>query len=165
MPAPFRLKVLRSHSGRGLFTLERIPKGSFIIEYFGRPATAKQIKENRGKYLFWSSDASMIDGNVPTNTARFINHSCDPNTYFRTVKGVRKLFAMRDIKKGEEITIDYTVGSHNEGTFECHCRSENCRGVYHGDFFRLPKELQEKYLPYLDDPFVERFRDRLDELR
>jgi len=70
MRAPFQLTVLRSHSGRGLFTKERIPKGSFVIEYVGRPATAKQMRDNRGKYLFWTSDTTMIDGNVPENSKR-----------------------------------------------------------------------------------------------
>lgn len=125
MPAPFRLKVLRSHSGRGLFTLERIPKGSFIIEYFGRPATAKQIKENRGKYLFWTSDASMIDGNVPTNTARFINHSCAPNCRVRIRNRRIYIFALRTIQPGEELSYDY-----GEEYFERHlagiCRCAKC---------------------------------------
>jgi len=122
-PAPFRLAVHRSLSGRGLFTHERIPKGSCVIEYLGRPATAKQIRENRGKYLFWTSDTSMIDGNIPANTARFINHSCAPNCE----TGIRKrrifIFALRDIEPGEELFYDYGeeyFGLHLAGS--CRCR-------------------------------------------
>jgi SET domain-containing protein len=124
-PAPFRLAVLRSRSGRGLFTQERIPKGSFIIEYLGRPATAKQIKENRGKYLFWTSSTSMIDGNIPENTARFINHSCAPNCEIIIRKRRVYVFALRTIKPGEEISYDY-----GEEYFEMHlagsCRCNKC---------------------------------------
>lgn len=125
MPAPFQLAVLRSHSGRGLFTQERIPKGSFIIEYFGRPATAKQMRENRGKYLFWTSDVSMIDGNIPTNIARFINHSCAPNCEVRIRRRRIQIFALRTIRPGEELSYDY-----GEEYFELHlaglCRCEKC---------------------------------------
>ena len=123
VPAPYR--ALRSHSGRGLFTQERIPKGSFVIEYLGRPATAKQIQENRGKYLFWTSDASMIDGNLPTNTARFINHSCAPNCEVRIRNRRIYIFTLRTIQPGEELSYDY-----GEEYFEIHlagiCRCTKC---------------------------------------
>lgn len=125
IPAPFRLSVRRSFTGRGLFTQERIPKGSCVIEYVGRPATAKQIKENRGKYLFWTSDTSMIDGNIPANTARFINHSCLPNCEIAIRKRRVYVFALRDIEPGEELSYDY-----GEEYFEIHllgsCCCEKC---------------------------------------
>lgn len=107
MPSNFQLRVLRSHSGRGLFAQERIPKGSLIVEYVGRPATAKQIRENREKYLFWTSDVSMIDGNVPANIARFINHSCAPNCESRIRNRRIYIFALRTIQPGEELSYDY----------------------------------------------------------
>ncbi|WP_334149125.1 SET domain-containing protein [Hyphomicrobium sp.] len=121
-PGPFRLTVRRSHSGRGLFTDERIPKGSCVIEYIGRPATAAQMKQNRGKYLFWTSGTSMIDGNIPANTARFINHSCAPNC--ETVIRRRRIyiFALRAIKPGEELSYDYGeeyFGIHLAGRCRC----------------------------------------------
>ena len=123
VPASFRVKVLRSHSGRGLFSLERISKGSFVIEYLGRPATAKQMRENRGKYLFWTSDATMIDGNIPTNTARFINHSCAPNCLVRVRNRRIHVFALRTIQPGEELSYDY-----GEEYFELHLAGK-CRCV------------------------------------
>ena len=122
VPAPFRLTVLRSHSGRGLFTQERIPRGSCVIEYLGRPATAKQIKQNRGKYLFWTSDTSMIDGNIPANTARFVNHSCHPNCYIDIKKGVIWIRAARTIRRGEELTYDYNTDG--DGLINWRCRPD-----------------------------------------
>lgn len=125
VPAPFRLIVCRSHSGRGLFTQERIIKGSFVIEYVGRPATAKQMRENRGKYLFWTSSTSMIDGNIPANTARFINHSCAPNCEVRIRNRRIYIFAIRRIQPGEELSYDY-----GEEYFDLHlagsCRCSKC---------------------------------------
>lgn len=124
-PEPFRLTVGRSHSGRGLFTQDRIPRGSCVIEYLGRPATARQMKENRGKYLFWTSDTSMIDGNIPANTARFINHSCAPNCAIEIRKRRVYVFALRNIRAGEELSYDY-----GQEYFEMHlagrCRCARC---------------------------------------
>lgn len=125
IPENFRLAVRRSLSGRGLFAQERIPKGSCVIEYLGRPATLKQIKENRGKYLFWTSETSMIDGNIPANTARFINHSCAPNCEIAIRNRRVYVFALRDIAPGEELSYDY-----GDEYFQIHlagkCRCAEC---------------------------------------
>lgn len=124
-PGPWRLSVRRSHSGRGLFAEERIPKGACLIEYIGRPATERQMKANTGKYLFWTSDTSMIDGNIAANRARFINHSCAPNAEIDIRKRRIYVFALRSIKSGEEISYDY-----GEEYFEMHlahdCRCPKC---------------------------------------
>jgi len=96
---------------------------------------------------------------------RYINHSCDPNTYVKTINGVRKVLAMRDIEEGEEITYDYAVNGYYGEPAACHCGSSNCKGVLLSDFFRLPRPLQMKYIPYLDAWFVEQFRDRIEKLK
>jgi SET domain-containing protein len=38
-----------------------------------------------------------------------INHSCSPNAQYswNEKEGKRRLYAVRDIQKGEEVTIDY----------------------------------------------------------
>lgn len=127
VPVPFRLAVRRSHSGRGLVTEDRILKGSCVIEYVGRPATARQMAQDRGKYLFWTSDTSMIDGNIPANTARFINHSCVPNCEIAIRRRRVFVFALRDIAPGEELSYDY-----GEEYFAIHlagrCRCAKCHG-------------------------------------
>jgi SET domain-containing protein len=127
-PGGYRLSVRRSHSGRGLFTEESIPNGACIIEYTGRPATAAQMKANRGKYLFWTSDSTMIDGNIASNTARFINHSCVPNCEIDIRAKRVYVFALRAIKPGEELAYDY-----GEEYFEMHlaaeCRCPKCTRV------------------------------------
>lgn len=96
---------------------------------------------------------------------RLINHSCDPNTYVKTINNLRHVLAMKDIKKGKEITYDYTINGDNDGTFKCNCGSKNCRGVYQGKFFKLPKDIQLKYLPYLDDWFIKDHQKEIDLLK
>ena len=73
-------------------------------------------------------------------------------------KGV---FANRDFKKGEEVTYDYSINGDNNGTFPCACGSKRCRRTYQGNFFKLPRELQLEYLPYLDEWFVQKHVEEL----
>jgi uncharacterized protein len=96
---------------------------------------------------------------------KFINHSCNPNTYVKTINNLRHVLAMRDIKKGQEITYDYTINGDNDGTFKCNCGSKNCRQIYQGNFFKLPKDLQLKYLPYLDDWFINDHKKEINSLK
>src|SRR5437870_13891448 len=39
----------------------------------------------------------------------YINSSCDPNTYVKTINGTRHVIARRRIESGEEITYDYII--------------------------------------------------------
>lgn len=125
-PGPYALRVGRARTGRGLFALHAIPKGACIIEYIGRPATPEQVRKNTGKYLFWTSDTDMIDGNIPENTARFINHACRPNCEVDQ-KGRRIfIFATRAIKPGEELSYDYGEEYYEQFFSRGRCRCLAC---------------------------------------
>jgi uncharacterized protein len=102
----FALKVGRSRTGRGVFALEDIPSGACIAEYVGRPVSEEEIKRN-GKYFFEISAKRTIDGNVPENRARYINHSCRPNCRAEGPNGRVFIMAKRRIKAGEELTYHY----------------------------------------------------------
>lgn len=56
-------------------------------------------------YYTWTRDSL---------TWKPFNHSCDPSCYF---KGVLSFYARRDLKKGEEVTIDYTTFLPNHPEF------------------------------------------------
>lgn len=124
LPGTFLLFIRRSRTGRGLFAGEKIPRGSCIIEYTGRPATEDQMKANTGKYLFWTGRGTMIDGNIPGNKARFINHSCAPNCEIDIKQRRVYIFALRSIQEGEELTYHY-------GTeyYETHIKPMGCRCI------------------------------------
>lgn len=62
---------------------------------------------------------------------RYINHSCDPNTSSVGNSDI----ASRDIKRGEEITTDFSNFFLPNGSFTCTCHSPKCRGVIEG---RMP---------------------------
>src|SRR4051812_42270213 len=73
--------------GRGVFAKRRVRPGQKIIEYTGDiipndEADRRYDEENMTRhhtFLFTLDDDRCIDGNVKTNDARLINHSCDPN--------------------------------------------------------------------------------------
>jgi hypothetical protein len=84
---------------------------------------------------------------------RHINHSCDPNTFVRTIDGRRTVIALREIRKGDEITYDYCINSSGDTLWDCNCGAARCRHLIHSDFFRLPLDLQREYFPLLDSWF------------
>ena len=84
---------------------------------------------------------------------RYISHSCEPNTYVKTVDGIRVVIALRPIAAGEEITYDYCINGDGDTVWVCHCGAVRCRSVIHSDFFHLPLDLQREYLPLLDEWF------------
>jgi len=58
------------------------------------------------------------------------NHSCDPNTVFLGLN----LAACRDIRSGEELTVDYSTFYDGRMTpFECTCGSPRCPGRIVGE--------------------------------
>ena len=120
-PGAFTLKVARSKTGRGMYTIEPIPRGSCIIEYTGRPLGLDEMARDNGKYYFWVSDFAMIDGNVAGNRARFINHSCAPNCEVDGPDGSIFIVAKRNIKAGEELTFDY-----GDEYFNKHIKPKGC---------------------------------------
>ncbi len=140
--------------GRGVYATEDIKKGGTVLQIDDShivtdPST---LTEEQNEYdCDYLANGKVILMQEPE---KFINHSCGPTTYVKTLNGIRYVLAMRDIKEGEEITYDYSINGYNDGTFECHCRSSICRGVYQGNFFKLPKDIQIKYLPYLEDWFI-----------
>ena len=68
-----------------------------------------------------------LDGARGGNGTHYINHSCEPNAYMKTLYGHVLFFALRDILPGEEITIDYEYTLHSDKK-RCHCGAKSCRG-------------------------------------
>ena len=110
-------KVKKSKiDNNGLYASHDIKDRAKIIEYKGKILTKKQVEENpkfdneKAIYLFNINKRYDLDGDFKYNTARLINHSCNPNCeVFGTGLKVW-VYAIRDIKKGEELTYDYRFG-------------------------------------------------------
>lgn len=78
-------------------------------------------------YLFELPNTKVIDGTIRGNISRFVNHSCSPNCDARVSEDQQRIeiVSIGDIKKGEELTIDYRL---KEGIpIPCLCKATNCR--------------------------------------
>jgi histone-lysine N-methyltransferase SUV39H len=140
--------------GYGIKSGELIKKGTFVLEYTGELlGNIEAGKRKMTRYLFdlnmdrLESGFYTIDAYHYGNLARFINHSCDPNCIIFYVHDCQQdpktqrlcIFAIDDIPKDTEITIDYCPqpsiptsdrANYSQGSqIECHCDSKNCRGT------------------------------------
>ncbi len=133
----------------GLYANKDIKKGTKIIEYKGKIITVKQ-SENSPKfdnekaiYLFNLNKKYDLDGDFKSNIARLINHSCDPNCEV-CGKGLKVwVYAIKDIKKGDELSYDYGFGYDKDyKQFPCKCGSKKCVGyiVREGSRWRIKRE-------------------------
>jgi len=95
--------------GEGLFAAETISKGQLIIEYTGERIDDAESERRGGRYLFEVKKNLVIDGSHPSHTARYINHACNPNAEAEHEVTEDRVYirALRKIRPGEEITIDY----------------------------------------------------------
>ena len=127
IPRGHRLSVRRSVTGKGLFAEEDIPKGVCIIEYTGRIVSKKEAEEGTGKYLFEVNAKKTIDGNIRSNPARYINHSCRPNCEAIGPYDKVFIFSRKPIKAGTELTYDYGKEYFNRFIKPKGCRCEKHR--------------------------------------
>jgi uncharacterized protein len=109
----------------------------------------------------------LADGKVVLQPSPecYINSSCDPNVYAKTIDDVRYVVARRNIEKVEEITVDYIIDCHGGIVWQCRCGSAKCRGTIVSSFFELPIRLQLEYLPLLNPWFVKEHGEKVEKLR
>jgi SET domain-containing protein len=130
--ACFRLRIAPSKIHRwGMYAAEPIPARRKVIEYTGERISRRETKKRAERplnYLFTLDKYWTIDGSVDGSGAQFINHCCEPNLVARIVQGHIIYVALRDIKRGEELTVDYHFDKDVERV-PCGCGALNCRGT------------------------------------
>jgi SET domain-containing protein len=130
--ACFRLRIRESKIHRwGVYAAERIPARRKVIEYTGERISRRETKR-RGTgnitYLFTLDNYWTIDGAVGGSGAEIINHSCEPNLFASIQRGHILYMSKREIRPGEELTIDYRFAD-DVGRVRCRCGATNCRGT------------------------------------
>lgn len=127
--------------GNGVFATRKIAADSCIIEYAGDRVTARQAASRQGTdpdnpfhtFFFSLESGRLIDGASNGNDARWINHCCEPNCEAREEDGKIFIYALRDIKRGEELNYDYGLVVSERHTpklkksYECLCGAATCR--------------------------------------
>jgi SET domain-containing protein len=138
--APFVLRSSPLH-GRGAFATAPIRRGARIVEYTGERITHTEADarydddamENHHTFLMIVNRRWVLDAAVGGNEARFINHSCDPNSEIVVERSRVFIDAVRDIEPGEEITYDYSYERESgddevaETRYPCRCGAAKCR--------------------------------------
>jgi SET domain-containing protein len=133
------------NKGRGVFSLRDFTKGEFLFRrrYKGVIPNREisQLSEEDQRHLCeldWDTCAILLPPGC------YLNHSCDPNAMR---KGVN-VYAWKDIRQGDEITIDYRLNAFTGERWDCWCGSVNCQGYVMSSFFSLNEDQQRLYLPY-----------------
>jgi len=135
--------------GIGVFAGEDIKKGTIITTLRGEIIGFKECLERIKAGKEEQTDSLQVglerDMDLDEFSRRF-NHSCQPNAGLRRTS---ELIAISSIKRGKEITFDYsaTVGPNiakQLWTMRCRCGSRNCRKSI-GNVLTIPKKQIDKY--------------------
>lgn len=118
-------------NGKGCFATITFRGGRKIAEYTGERISDLEARRRGGRAKLRICDIDgrwSLDGSRGGNGTHYVNHSCGPNAYMKTLYGHVLFFALRDIRPGEEITVDYEQTLHPDSK-RCRCGAENCRGT------------------------------------
>lgn len=142
--------------GTGVMAGEDIKRGDIIQQIKGEAKFfVPKNKTDSLSYPNWVGIGKnqWIDPSYPN---QYLNHSCNPNT---GIKGKVTMVALKDIKEGEEITIDYSIIEGDDmWEMECNCGEKNCRKIIRSVQF-LPEEQYKKYLPFIP-PYFQRLHNK-----
>ncbi|MGA9109924.1 MAG: SET domain-containing protein-lysine N-methyltransferase [Smithella sp.] len=129
--------------GKGIYAIRPIKAGDRVLEYKGKIITWRRAQalhphdpsQPNHTFYFHLDDGHVIDAKQDGNTAKWINHSCEPNLEAEQ-DGMRVfLKALRDIKVGEELFYDYgliidgRITQKLKKEHACLCNTPSCRGT------------------------------------
>lgn len=128
---PLIIVGVSSIHGRGVFAAAPIPRRRKIGEVTGRlvrlPAARRRVERRAVIQLVELDERTALDCSSG-NEFRHMNHRCTPNCYLRVFRRRVEVYALRPIRAGEELTVDYGSTPHRGG-MTCRCRSPRCRSV------------------------------------
>ena len=129
------LKASKIH-GLGLFTSANIASGKLILTFGG---CLLPLSNRRSTDVIPSTAIPLSENiilaectNAQKDLSDYINHSCNPNIGFRDAISI---IAIKNIKKGEELVIDYAFWEVDPSwklKHDCNCGNKNCRGTISG---------------------------------
>lgn len=128
------LKHISTTTGYGVFASEFIPAGTvtcvkhdpdIVMDPTHQLLNHPIYRPLIDKYAHTDASGKRIPG---WELGKYINHSCQSST-IRTGYGFE--IALRDIRAGEELTVDYGLRNINDPIL-CECRAETCRETITG---------------------------------
>jgi SET domain-containing protein len=128
---PFILFRPSGIHGMGGYAKCAIPAETRIIEYTGEridKAEAARRCEAENHFIFTLDDEWDLDGDVPSNPARFLNHSCEPNCEAEIDDGRIWIVTKRAVAVGEELCFNYGYDIADFEDHPCRCGAGACLG-------------------------------------
>ena len=165
-----RLARTNKH-GMGVIAHADIKKGERVVVLGGFvisiPDLRRMRKTSLSAYNFISTIGYQVDDDLVSSpitrgqlsSAEYLNHSCDANCGF---KGQMSVIAMRNLQKGEELTIDYALCVTSDLLLfqsPCLCGASTCRKLISAQDWKIPA-LQKRYHGYFQ-PYIQ---ERINEL-
>jgi len=134
-------------NSKGTFSRENIRKGRIVCPLIGIVYIMSKKNEDYFQHSY------QISNNLAVNESKFFNHSCSPNVFINK----NWVFeAIKDIKKGDEIVIDYGCVDFVNYLFKCGCNSDKCRMKIDGlvpSNKKFQKTTGKYFSPYLKSKF------------
>ena len=129
--------------------VEDIKSGSFLIDVWG------PVLDSPHSHTVQVDKNKHVEPQGPMN---WFNHSCQPNAkfiyerregVFPDVDANHEVFwymiTIRDIKKGEDVTFDYTTSEYDMAQcFQCKCGAQKCLGKIKGFKYLSPEQQRER---------------------
>jgi uncharacterized protein len=141
--------------GLGVFARRAFAAGETILVREERPVSPElPLDPAKGEFEYhcdWLEGGRQVYLGYPE---RHINHSCDASSHHALSGSERHIVALRSIRRGEEITGNYSIDLWDGKSWQCGCGSEHCLGTVPGDFFSLPLDRQIELSSLLSDWFV-----------
>ena len=128
----YSLRVDKSRiDGKGAYAKEAIPARKKIGDLGGviisqREARRLAEKSKRVAIVEFGNGKALNAG-INSNALRYVNHSCNPNTYMRVARNRVEFYALRPIRHDEELTCNYGE-THHDGKLPCRCGADGCQG-------------------------------------
>jgi SET domain-containing protein len=157
--------------GVGVFTRSNIKSGERVIVFGGFAVDIAKLRKLKDDHdpaydLAITVGYQVADDIVYTpihrdqlSIAEYLNHSCDPNCGFR---GQLDLVAIRNIERGDEISIDYAMAVTTDLFLfktRCMCNAVACRKRLTSNDWKIPA-LQKRYRGYFQ-PYIQEKIKRL----
>ena len=115
--------------GKGCFATVPFRAKKKVAELTGervsRVEAARRMRGKRRLHICAIDSYWGVDSSRGGNGTQYVNHSCEPNCFMRVTRGHINIYALRDIKPGEELTLNYGETYHDDSKL-CRCGAPSC---------------------------------------
>lgn len=141
------LSIKLSRNGKGVFAQNNFSMGEIVMRFRGRVYNRSELPNpydvvedhyvQIGENSYLGPSGGIDD---------FVNHSCNPNCGLKILATNIFLFAIKNIKTGQEVTWDYsTTMDEDDWEIDCNCGARNCRKRIR-DFKYLSPKIKRRYM-------------------